>query len=287
MTLTSTPRLHPRGRRTLEPALRRDPRRRRRAAGGAGRRGCDGRGAAVLAAAVRRPVALGPRRRGPLRPAAGAPAALPGQPERERAGRLGRGPRILPSHRHLLPRLAHVPVVQRSGSARIWRFIGAIGGRHIGTVGMVYSGTLFHSRQRGIPMHSYENRSAIRALRQQGGRADPPPPPPVQAGCVARFLSFDAARAPPFCQVFHAATVRAAPGRRLSGLSVLRSRPSFYGAFARARGALNGPKRRSPGRAGPGGGGVLPRRPARARGGHDPAARLAAAAGLAMGCRVI
>ena len=30
---------------------------------------------------------------------------------------------------------------------------------------MVYPGTLFHRRQRGIPMHSYENRSEIRALR--------------------------------------------------------------------------------------------------------------------------
>jgi hypothetical protein len=30
---------------------------------------------------------------------------------------------------------------------------------------MVYPGTsLFHRRQRGIPMHSYENRSEIRAL---------------------------------------------------------------------------------------------------------------------------
>jgi hypothetical protein len=30
---------------------------------------------------------------------------------------------------------------------------------------VVYPGTLFHRRQRGIPMHSYENRSQIRALR--------------------------------------------------------------------------------------------------------------------------
>ena len=29
---------------------------------------------------------------------------------------------------------------------------------------MVYPGILFHRRQRGIPMHSYENRSQIRAL---------------------------------------------------------------------------------------------------------------------------
>jgi hypothetical protein len=29
---------------------------------------------------------------------------------------------------------------------------------------MVYPGTLLHRRQRGIPMHSYENRSQIRAL---------------------------------------------------------------------------------------------------------------------------
>jgi hypothetical protein len=51
-------------------------------------------------------------------------------------------------------------------SARICstRFLGAIGGRCIGTIGMVYPGTLFHRRQRGIPMHSYENRSEIRAL---------------------------------------------------------------------------------------------------------------------------
>ena len=32
---------------------------------------------------------------------------------------------------------------------------------------MVYPGTLFHRRQRGIPMHSYENRSQIRALRSE------------------------------------------------------------------------------------------------------------------------
>ena len=45
------------------------------------------------------------------------------------------------------------------------RFIGATGGRCIGIIGMVYHGTLFHRRQRGIPMHSYENSSQIRALR--------------------------------------------------------------------------------------------------------------------------
>jgi hypothetical protein len=44
------------------------------------------------------------------------------------------------------------------------RFIGAIGGRCIGAIGMVYPGTLFHRRQRGIAIHSYENRSQIRAL---------------------------------------------------------------------------------------------------------------------------
>jgi hypothetical protein len=56
-------------------------------------------------------------------------------------------------------------------SARICstRFIGAIGGRCIGTIGMVYPGTLFHRRQRGISMHSYENRSQIRALRRSHG----------------------------------------------------------------------------------------------------------------------
>jgi hypothetical protein len=32
---------------------------------------------------------------------------------------------------------------------------------------MVYPGTLFHRRQRGIPMHSYENRSRIRAQHAQ------------------------------------------------------------------------------------------------------------------------
>jgi hypothetical protein len=51
-------------------------------------------------------------------------------------------------------------------SARICftRCIGAIGGRCIGAIRMVYPGTLFHRRQRGIPMRSYENRSEIRAL---------------------------------------------------------------------------------------------------------------------------
>jgi hypothetical protein len=54
------------------------------------------------------------------------------------------------------------------------RFIGAIGGRCIGTIGMVYPGTLFHRRQRGIPMHSYENRSQIRALILPGGSREGP-----------------------------------------------------------------------------------------------------------------
>jgi hypothetical protein len=61
------------------------------------------------------------------------------------------------------------------GSARICstRCIGAIAARCIGTIGMVYPGTLFHRRQRGITMHSYETRSQSRALRrrQQAGRA--------------------------------------------------------------------------------------------------------------------
>ena len=34
---------------------------------------------------------------------------------------------------------------------------------------MVYPGTLFYRRQRGIPMHSYENRSEIRALQVSWG----------------------------------------------------------------------------------------------------------------------
>jgi hypothetical protein len=44
---------------------------------------------------------------------------------------------------------------------------------------MVHPGTLFHRRQRGIPMHSYENRSEIRALvevRQRDAVALPPLP---------------------------------------------------------------------------------------------------------------
>jgi hypothetical protein len=51
-------------------------------------------------------------------------------------------------------------------SARICstRFIGAIGRRCIGTIGMLYPGALFHRRQRGMPMYSYESRSEIRAL---------------------------------------------------------------------------------------------------------------------------
>jgi hypothetical protein len=56
-------------------------------------------------------------------------------------------------------------------SARICftRFIGAIGGRCVGTIGMVHPGTLFHRRQRGIPMH-YENMSQIRALQVRAAR---------------------------------------------------------------------------------------------------------------------
>jgi hypothetical protein len=36
---------------------------------------------------------------------------------------------------------------------------------------VVYPGTLFHRRQRGIPMHSYENRSQIRALHRDNVHA--------------------------------------------------------------------------------------------------------------------
>ena len=70
---------------------------------------------------------------------------------------------------------------RRAPSARICctRCIGAIGGRCIGTIGMVYPGTLFHGRQRGIPMHSYENRSQIRALACRGKFAIPDGPPRV------------------------------------------------------------------------------------------------------------
>jgi hypothetical protein len=60
----------------------------------------------------------------------------------------------------------------RARSARICStgLIGAIGGRCIGTIGVVYPGTLFHRRQRGIPMHSHENRSQIRALGVEAHR---------------------------------------------------------------------------------------------------------------------
>jgi hypothetical protein len=67
------------------------------------------------------------------------------------------------------PSVRHQPAGPGAhGSARICsaRFIG---GRCTGTIRVVYPGTLFHRRQRGIPMHSYENRGQIRALA-------PPPP---------------------------------------------------------------------------------------------------------------
>jgi hypothetical protein len=56
---------------------------------------------------------------------------------------------------------------KRIASARICstRFIGATGARCIGTIGVAYPGTLFHRRHSATPMHSYENRSEIRALR--------------------------------------------------------------------------------------------------------------------------
>jgi hypothetical protein len=47
------------------------------------------------------------------------------------------------------------------------RSIGAIGGRCIGTIGVVCPGTLFHRKQRSIPMHSYEHRSQI--ISNNGG----------------------------------------------------------------------------------------------------------------------
>jgi hypothetical protein len=71
-------------------------------------------------------------------------------------------------------------------SARICstRFIGAIGGRCIGAIGMGYPGTLFHRRQRGIPMHSYENLPSTPkpVLRL---RARQPAPDRVEAFCAA------------------------------------------------------------------------------------------------------
>ena len=51
---------------------------------------------------------------------------------------------------------------------------------------MVYPSTLFHRRQRGIPMHSYENRSQIRALA----------PRRRTSSCMAAF-SLRSSRRPP------------------------------------------------------------------------------------------
>jgi hypothetical protein len=45
---------------------------------------------------------------------------------------------------------------------------------------MVCPGTLFHRTQRGIPMHSYANRSQIRALAQRDGA---PAPGATSASC--------------------------------------------------------------------------------------------------------
>jgi hypothetical protein len=48
---------------------------------------------------------------------------------------------------------------------------------------MVHPGTLFHRRQRGIPMHSYENRGQIRALAPGfAGRVHPDAALPPGAG---------------------------------------------------------------------------------------------------------
>ena len=73
---------------------------------------------------------------------------------------------------------------------RSTRRTGAVGGRCIGTIGMVHPGTLLHRRQRGIPVHSYENRSQLRALQVGLGRIvashDRPSTPYVKCGtsCV-------------------------------------------------------------------------------------------------------
>jgi hypothetical protein len=67
------------------------------------------------------------------------------------------------------PARAQLSVAVRSARICSTRFLlGAIGGRCIGTIGMVYPGTLFHRRQRDIPMHFNENRSQIRALAVRG-----------------------------------------------------------------------------------------------------------------------
>ena len=62
---------------------------------------------------------------------------------------------------------------------------------------MVHPGTLFHRRQRGIPMHSYENRSEIRALvevRQRDAVALPPLPQHVFPQVATRHELRRAAR---------------------------------------------------------------------------------------------
>jgi hypothetical protein len=61
---------------------------------------------------------------------------------------------------------------QSEASARICstRFLGAIGGRCMGTIGMVCPGTLFHRRQWGIPMPSIGNRSQITESDAKGRR---------------------------------------------------------------------------------------------------------------------
>jgi hypothetical protein len=71
---------------------------------------------------------------------------------------------------------------------------------------MVHPGTLFHRRQRGIPTHSYENRSEIRALADKMPRGvkntlDPPACGAPRSVAVARCS---------FCSRLH--RLRASPG---------------------------------------------------------------------------
>jgi hypothetical protein len=151
----------------------------------------------------------------------------------------------------------------------------------MGTIEMVYRGTLFHRRQRGIPMHSYENRSQIRALpaRLRGPCSRPcqclllldapqqlalmrtfahavtdttPHKLPATAGGGRHarprvgFVSSDLGNHPLGHDFSHCP---GRPGRALSALSVFLCKSVFYGAFVWARRALNSEKRRFPARA--------------------------------------
>ena len=103
----------------------------------------------------------------------------------------------------------------------------AVGGRCIGTIGMVYPGTLFHRRQRYIPMHSYAFLGI--GVKSEHWRGAPRPRPSTgraqgtRAGGAARCAAAAAPSAAPLAAIGAGRTTARAGNRRFRRLSALRT----------------------------------------------------------------